>query len=614
MRISTNKTGAINTQLSLSQIFTANPARVKKLHIKPDLGIKRVETIADGRNISFRAWYTKTWQGSFQGYEGFLRIQNRGGSFKVTDNKISFSQADEILIIGRIIPSKQMANSGIDNMKKALYSFPMDYDQLLSRHKPVHKKLFDQVSIDLKASASDREKSSEALLKLGGDNPALIEKLFDAARYNILSSTGMMPPKLQGIWGGTMTPPWSSDYTTNGNLPVAVSHYLPSNTPELMLPLFDMLGSMMDDFRANARILYNCRGIHIPSHIATRGYDNEFDATWPMTFWTAGAPWYAMFYYDYYLYTLDTAFLKERALPFMEEAAKFYEDFLIEGPNGKYIFSPSYSPENTPLNGNSQACINATMDVMAAKALFRAIIGASKVLKVNSDKVKKWRSMLTKMPDYALNSQGELREWLWHDLKDNHHHRHASHLIGLFGLHDSALMNHPQLREGADRVIDKRMEFRRKQHGGVMAFGMIQLGFAAAALGQTEQAFEILRTLGNLYWNNNLVSTHNPKEIFNVDISGGYPALVMKMLAYSEKGKISILPCLPAAWTSGSIKGMALRGGVIMKELSWRPDKIRVVFTSKVKQQVQILIKEKVYSRVTLEAGKRNIFYFPTEF
>lgn len=27
-----------------------------------------------------------------------------------------------------------------------------------------------------------------------------------------------------------MTPPWSGDYTTNGNLPVVVSHYLQANT------------------------------------------------------------------------------------------------------------------------------------------------------------------------------------------------------------------------------------------------------------------------------------------------------------------------------------------------------------------------------------------------
>lgn len=56
-----------------------------------------------------------------------------------------------------------------------------------------------------------------------------------------------------------------------------------------------------------------------------------------------------------------------------------------------------------------------------------------------------------------------------------------------------------------------------------MAFGMIQLAFSACALGESETAYDMLTWLGNSYWNNNMVSTHDPKKTFNVDICGGYP-------------------------------------------------------------------------------------------
>ena len=105
---------------------------------------------------------------------------------------------------------------------------------------------------------------------------------------------------------------------------VVVSHNLQANTPELMLPLFNRLDSLMDDFKVNAKELFNCRGIHVPAVFTTHGLNNPFDATWPMTFWTA---WYSMFYYDYYLYTQDTTFLKKRALPFMEQSALFLRRF-----------------------------------------------------------------------------------------------------------------------------------------------------------------------------------------------------------------------------------------------------------------------------------------------
>ena len=88
--------------------------------------------------------------------------------------------------------------------------------------------------------------------------------------------------------------------------------------------------------------------------------------------------------------------------------------FLVEGADGKYLFNPSYSPENHPKNNPNQACINATMEVMGANGLFRAIIEASRILGVNEEKIPVWQSMLAKMPVYLSRIEnGEIREWLW---------------------------------------------------------------------------------------------------------------------------------------------------------------------------------------------------------
>lgn len=407
-----------------------------------------------------------------------------------------------------------------------------------------------------------------------------------------------------------MTPPWAGDYTTNGNLPTAVSHYLAANTPELMLSLFDKLESQMDYYRTNARILFKCRGIHIPSHVCLQGYDNEFDATWPMTFWTAGAAWYSLFYYDYYLYTLDERFLRERALPFMTEAAAFYEDFLIRGADGKWVFNPSYSPENHPGNSKSQACVNATMDIAVAKALLRDLLAASRHLGVNGDKIPVWEKMLADMPAYTLNSDGELREWTWRDLSDNHQHRHASHLIGLYYRHDPEIMSNPALVEGVRRAIHSRLDYRRTdKNGGVMAFGLSQLAFPTCAVGDGETAFEMLKMAGENYFNNNLMTTHDPHKIFNTDMSGAYPTIVMDMLAYSDLGQITLLPACPKAWRSGEICGMALRGGIHCDRLAWKDGKCSVTLTSKIDQTVQVQVGyQGEWNKVELKAGSARTF------
>lgn len=357
-------------------------------------------------------------------------------------------------------------------------------------------------------------------------------------------------------------------------------------------------------FRTNARVLFNCRGIHIPSHFYTHGLDCQFDKTWPMTFWVAGAPWYSMFYWDYYLYTSDREFLRRRALPFMEESVAFFEDFLTEGADGKYIVNPSYSPENHPKNYKMQACINATMDIAAIKAMLRAVIEASRTLGANSDRIPSWQAMLDKMPAYGNNADGEFREWLWTDMEDNHEHRHASHLIGLYDLHDPEIMQSRELRQGALKAIDRRMDFRRKENTGVMAFGICQLAFAAAALGQADRCEEMLGWLGDNYFLDNMFSTHDPHNIFNCDISGGYPSLVMKMLCYSEPGRIDIFPAKPSSWRRGSIKGMALRGGIIMEELRWDGNKTTVTLRADDTQKVSVTIYGKHVKNVRLKKGK----------
>ena len=598
--------GKLDTRLALERITASDPGRRKKFKMNDNDRIETSLAGQGGRLLYYRAKYdTQTVHpvSGQKGYEAAVRIAECDGSVRPGAGGLEITGATEVLLLARVEPTRDFSKPAYKAMVASLDSLG-GYGLLLERHVARHQPLYDRVKIDLGAPAADRSLSSEQLLAKGGRSLALIERLFNAARYNVISAAGLHAPCLQGIWGAKMTPNWAGDFTANGNLPVAISHMLQANTPELMLSLFNQLEAHMDDFRTNARVLFNCRGIHIPSHFYTHGLDCQFDKTWPMTFWVAGAPWYSMFYWDYYLYTRNREFLRRRALPFMEESVAFFEDFLTEGADGKYIVNPSYSPENHPKNYKMQACINATMDIAAIKALLRAVIEASRTLGANSDRIPAWQAMLDKMPAYGNNADGEFREWLWADMEDNHEHRHASHLIGLYDLHDPEIMQSRELRQGALKAIDRRMDFRRKENTGVMAFGICQLAFSAAALGQADRCEEMLGWLGDNYFLDNMFSTHDPHNIFNCDISGGYPSLVMKMLCYSEPGRIDIFPAKPSSWRRGSIKGMALRGGIIMEELRWDGSKTTVTLRADDTQKVSVTIYGKHMKNVRLKKGK----------
>jgi hypothetical protein len=545
--------------------------------------------------LFYRGSFDKEWEGSLKGVAGAARLINRGGTVAAEGSELVVKDAREVLLLVRTEPvwSRKDLDGGTaeSGLKAVLDKACPAYAGLLKRHVKIHGGLFSRTSLDLGGGA-DRQLSSEELLRRSGKQPvpALLEKEFDAARYNILCATGIMQPNLQGIWAGTTAPPWSGDFTQNGNLEVAIAALMPGNMPELMEGFFRYQESMLPQYRESARLLYGARGIHVASRTSSHGLNNHFDRTWPMTFWTAGAAWMSNFFYDYYLYTGDLDFLKNRAVPFMKEAALFYQDFLIPGADGKWVFIPSYSPENNPGNSPDQACINATMDVMAARQLFRNLIDAGRRLGMETDTVTKWESFLAKMPDYQINNDGALREYMWDTLSDNYAHRHASHLYSLWDVTDPAIASDPSLMAACRRAVDERMKVRRQEDGGVMAFGMVQLALAAAAVGDAPAVQDMINWLGSVYWFPNMVTTHNPHELFNLDLSGGFPAVIIKSLVYAEPGKIELLPACPPGWETGEIRGVLLRGQITVERMTWGPGQVEVRLVSGVDQVVKVKV------------------------
>ncbi len=287
----------------------------------------------------------------------------------------------------------------------------------------------------------------------------------------------------------------------------------------------------------------------------------------------------------------------------MKEAALFYEDFLITGEDGRYIFNPSYSPENNPGNSGSQACINATMDVAVAKQLLRNCINAGKILNENNAEIMKWEDMLAKMPAYEVDENGSFREWLWPGLEENHEHRHVSHLYGLFDMVDPEIASDTILIKGCKKAIEERMKVRRRDNGGIMVFGMVNLAWAAANMGEREIVSDIIYWLSSRYWSNSLATYHDPGGLFNMDLSGGYPSVIIRTLAYSEPGLISLLPALPSEWTKGKIEGILLRGRIEIKSLEWENNKISVIFCSGVQQQVNLKLPWNIKSI----SGSKNV-------
>lgn len=535
-----------------------------------------IDALVSGVNINvnesqltFTTTFKKQWQGSLKGYNVTARVYNRNGEVQTSDGWIQVENADEILILSSI---------------RLFYELPVlpepqditvtpDYDDLLSAHKKIHSEMFNRFSFNL-AGGDQRKYTAKEIRDTsdpGNLSSVLLEQLMQAARYELISSTGELPPTLQGIWGGTWRPAWSGDFTLNGNVPSAIACGLNCNFQEVTEAYINYMWSMVDDFKDNARDLYGAPGIFVPSRTSSSGKTYHYLEEYPHLFWYAGAAWTSQFFYDYWQFTGDRQFLEEKAIPFMLASAEFYKYILTEEENGRYIFLPSYSPEVGPV-GHHPVAINATMDIAAVKQLLRNLTTLADMGRIEKDKVPEWNNIVENLPEYAIDEEGDLKEWIWPGFENNNAHRHASHLYPLFYEVDPDFENNPELIEAAKQAIENRLAYRRDRNGAEMAFGLVQKGLAAAHIKDTEHAYECVDWLCNSYWSPVFTSYHDPGEIFNADICGGLPAVVTEMVIQSSAEAILLLPALPEQWPAGEINGVLTRCGVEV-DLKWQDGK-----------------------------------------
>ena len=472
-------------------------------------------------------------------------------------------------------------------LARQLQCVDMDYTALLIPHALEHGELFKRVGLDLGAADGDHTLSNEELLldAYQGEAPtALVEKMWAYGRYMLISSSrpGGQPCPLHGKWSGSYNGMWTF-HMTNENLQMIYWQALSGMLPETVLPVFDLFDGLMDDFRENARKLYGCRGIYIPGPLIPASGLIKTIAP-HIIHWTGGAAWVAQHYYDYYLYTGDQTFLRDRAVPFLRETARFYKDFFTIGDDGFFVSSPSNSPENSPENFFNGAAmgsampttINATMDFALAKEVLTHLLESAEVLELDAAEAATWQQMLERIPPYQVNEDGAIREWMHPAFDDNYHHRHQSHIYPVFPGIEVTPHSDPALFKAFETAIEKRLVVGISEQTG---WSLAHMSHVWSRLSDGDHALECLDLMSRSCIMSNFYTTHNDwrdmgigldmtHAPFQIDANMGWTSAIQEMLLSSVPGRISILPALPSRWKQGSITGLAARGGVTVS-IKW---------------------------------------------
>lgn len=399
---------------------------------------------------------------------------------------------------------------------------------------------------------------------------SVLQKQYDSEMYKLgsVARENSYPISLQAVWTADngKLPPWKGDFHHDLNTQLSYWPTYTGNHLKEESGYLNTLWNQRDVYKKFTRQYFEKEGMNVPGVCTLTGE--------PMGGWIqyamsqTVAAWLSHHFYLHWKYTADDLFLKDKAYPFVKEAALFLENQTELNAEGKRVLPYSSSPEIFDNSLNAWFKTMTNYDLSLIFNLFKMASEMAAALDLKKE-AQHWDELRNQLPALDLDETGALTFAKGFPYAESH--RHFSHAMAI---HPLGLIDYSQ-GEQSRKIIDatlKKMEACGPDWW--CGYSYSWFGNMKARAFDGEGAYNALRTfadcfcLANTFHANGDQSgtgkskfTYRP---FTLEGNFAFAAGVQEMLLQSHTDTIRVFPAVPEVWKNIKFDHLRARGAFLV--------------------------------------------------
>ncbi len=398
----------------------------------------------------------------------------------------------------------------------------------------------------------------------------VMERQWYLDRYKLgcVARKGDPPVTLQAVWTADegRLPPWKGDVHNDLNTQLSYWPAFSGNYKEGVTSFTDWLWAIRKECERYTRSYFGVPGLDVPGVCTLSGA--------PMGGWIqyslspTVSSWLSQDFYQEWLYWKDTAFLQQRAYPYLSAVATFLEH-ITTLKNGVRELPISSSPEIYDNSPQAWFATNTNYDLALMTYVFQSAAAAAQVLGKSAEATH-WKQLVSEMGPLTQDAKGLS---IAAGAVQTESHRHMSPFMAIY----------PMGLLSPDSPSDTSLINRSLEH--ISALGTREwVGYSFCWAGclfarnyQGDSAERYLKIFATNFVSSNSFHLNGDQQKgqysgftyrpFTLEGNFAYGAGIQEMLLQSYNGYLRPFPALPKSWGQVSFHQLRAEGGFLVNGL-----------------------------------------------